>query len=61
MVITTDVDERPRPDAHFIIPNLNFSILETFTMCGRFNIVSRSSTFEALIYNVIMMSIKNQS
>ena len=38
MVITTDVDERPRPDAHFIIPNLNFSSLETFTMCGRFNI-----------------------
>ena len=34
----------------------------SFTTLFQFNlIVSRSSTFEALIYNVIMMSIKNQS
>ena len=38
MVITSERNERPQRDAHFIIPGLNLSSLDTFTMCGRFNI-----------------------
>ena len=37
-VITTERNERPQRDAHFVIPGLNLSSLDTFTMCGRFNI-----------------------
>ena len=38
MVITAERNERPQRDGHFIIPGLNLSSLDTFTMCGRFNI-----------------------
>ena len=38
MVITTERNERPQIGSHFIIPGLNLSSLDTFTMCGRFNI-----------------------
>ena len=38
MVITSERNEKPQPDAHFILPGLNLSSLENFTMCGRFNI-----------------------
>ena len=37
-VITSERDERPQRDGHFAIPGLNLSSLDTFTMCGRFNI-----------------------
>ena len=37
-VITSERNERPQSDAHFLIPGLNLSSLETFTMCGRFMI-----------------------
>ena len=37
-VITSERNERPQPDAHFLIPGLNLSSLDTFTMCGRFMI-----------------------
>ena len=38
LVITSEMNKRPQPDAHFIIPGLNLSSLDTFTMCGRFNV-----------------------
>ena len=38
VVITSERNEKPQPDAHFILPGLNLSSLENFTMCGRFNI-----------------------
>ena len=38
MVITSEKNERPQLDGHFVIPGLNLSSLDTFTMCGRFNI-----------------------
>ena len=38
MVITSERDERPQLDGHFVIPGLNLSSLGTFTMCARFNI-----------------------
>ena len=37
-VITSERNERPQRDGHFVIPGLNLSSLGTFTMCGRFNI-----------------------
>ena len=37
-VITSERNERPQVDGHFVIPGLNLSSLDTFTMCGRFNI-----------------------
>ena len=38
VVITSERNERPQTDSHFIIPGLNLSSLDTFTMCGRFKI-----------------------
>ena len=38
VVITSDKNERPQLDAHFVVPGLNLSSLTTFTMCGRFKI-----------------------
>ena len=37
-VITSERNERPQLDGHFVIPGLNLSSLDTFTMCARFNI-----------------------
>ena len=36
LVITSEENERPMLDAHFVIPNLNLSSVETMTLCGRF-------------------------
>ena len=38
VVITSKRNEKPRIDANFVIPNLDLSSHDTFTMCGRFNI-----------------------
>ena len=38
VVITSKRNEKPRLDANFVIPDLDLGSLDTFTMCGRFNI-----------------------
>ena len=37
-IITSEINKRPQKDAHFVIPGLNLSSLDSFTMCGRFKI-----------------------
>ena len=38
VVITSERNERPQLDGHFVIPGLNLSSMDNFTMCARFNI-----------------------
>ena len=40
VVITSETNEMPQPDAHFVIPDFNDTLsgLYNFTMCGRFKI-----------------------
>ena len=45
MVITSKRNERPQLDGHFVIPELNISSLDTFTMCGRFK------TYQYIVQN----------
>ena len=37
-VITSERNKMPQEDGHFVIPGLDLNSLNTFTMCGRFNI-----------------------
>ena len=38
LVITSKDNLTPQNDAHFVIPSLDFSNFDSFTMCGRFKI-----------------------
>ena len=40
LIIESEQNEFPQPDAHFVIQNLTKTLnnLDNFTMCGRFNI-----------------------
>lgn len=37
-IITSERNEKPQEDGHFVIPGLDLNSLDTFTMCGRFNV-----------------------
>ena len=47
-IITSERHERPQRSAHFVIPGLNLSSLDTFTMCGRFK------TYQFMVHSEVV-------